>query len=40
MQDEMGSRLVALCFAANDPVSLARFWAHALGWDVGDEGRR
>jgi predicted enzyme related to lactoylglutathione lyase len=38
MQDEMGSRLVALCFAASDPVGQARFWANALGWDVGDEG--
>ena len=30
----MTSRLVALCFDANDPLRLARFWADALGWDV------
>jgi predicted enzyme related to lactoylglutathione lyase len=30
------SRLVALCFDANDPRGLARFWAQALGWEVGD----
>jgi predicted enzyme related to lactoylglutathione lyase len=33
----MGSRLVALCFDANDPLRLARFWADALRWDVDDE---
>jgi len=33
----MTSRLVALCFDANDPVRLARFWAEALRWEVGDE---
>ena len=33
----MASRLVALCFDANDPLRLARFWADALRWDVGDE---
>ena len=31
------SRLVALCIDANDPVRLARFWAEALGWEVGDQ---
>ncbi|MGZ6925456.1 MAG: VOC family protein [Acidimicrobiia bacterium] len=31
------SQLVALCFDANDPRRLARFWAAALRWDVGDE---
>jgi hypothetical protein len=31
------SRLVALCVAANDPLRLARFWAHALHWEVGAE---
>jgi predicted enzyme related to lactoylglutathione lyase len=31
------SRLVALCFDANDPVRLARFWADALHWEIGDE---
>ena len=30
------SRLVALAFDANDPVRLARFWAAALRWNVGD----
>src|SRR3954452_2628613 len=34
---EMSSRLVALCFDANDPLHLARFWAHALRWDVEDQ---
>lgn len=28
------SRLVALCFAANDPARLARFWAEALHWEI------
>ena len=32
----MGSRLVALCFDANDPNRLAHFWADALRWEVGD----
>jgi catechol 2,3-dioxygenase-like lactoylglutathione lyase family enzyme len=32
----MSLRLVALCVGANDPVGLARFWAEALRWDVGD----
>jgi catechol 2,3-dioxygenase-like lactoylglutathione lyase family enzyme len=35
----MSSRLVALCFDANDPSRLARFWAVALGWEVDDETR-
>lgn len=30
-------RLVALGFDAVDPVALARWWAAALGWEVGDE---
>lgn len=30
----MTSRLVALCFGANDPLGLARFWAEALRWDI------
>ena len=34
----MTSRLVALCFDANDPRRLARFWAEALYWNVDDEG--
>jgi predicted enzyme related to lactoylglutathione lyase len=33
----MTSRLVALCFDANDPLGLARFWAEALRWEIGDE---
>ena len=37
MQSEMTSRLVALCFDANDPLELARFWAAALRWEIGDE---
>ncbi len=30
----MTAQLVALCFDANDPRRLARFWAEALRWDV------
>ena len=37
MQTEMTSRLIALCFDANDPLELARFWAAALRWEIGDE---
>ena len=37
MHSEMASRLVALCFDANDPLELARFWAAALRWEIGDE---
>lgn len=33
----MTSRLVALCFDANDPLPLARFWAEALRWEVDSE---
>ena len=36
-----GSQLVAVTFGAEDPDALARFWAHALRWEVGpqaDEG--
>jgi Glyoxalase-like domain len=33
----MASRLVALCFDANDPLRLARFWAGALRWKTSDE---
>src|SRR5207244_11990962 len=36
MQKGMGSRLVALCFDANDPLRLARFWVDALHWEVED----
>src|SRR4051812_32522194 len=38
MHDGVGCRLLALCFRANDPLGLARFWAAALRWDLGDEG--
>ncbi|NUW39394.1 VOC family protein [Nonomuraea rhodomycinica] len=35
----MTSQLVALCFDANDPHRLARFWAGVLGWETaGDPG--
>lgn len=34
---ETTSRLIALCFDANDPQQLARFYAEALGWRVDDE---
>ena len=37
MPREMTSRLVALCFDANDPLVLARFWAAALRWEIGEE---
>ncbi len=33
----MASRLVAVCIDANDLHRLARFWAEALDWDVGEE---
>ena len=33
----MTSRLVALCFDANDPLRLGRFWAEALRWEIHDE---
>jgi catechol 2,3-dioxygenase-like lactoylglutathione lyase family enzyme len=33
----MTSQLVHLCFDANDPLRLARFWAEALHWNVGDQ---
>ena len=33
----MAARLIALDFDANDPLRLARFWADALGWNVGVE---
>ena len=33
----MTSRLVGLCFDANDPLRLARFWAEALQWEIDDE---
>ncbi|MEO6885557.1 MAG: VOC family protein [Jatrophihabitantaceae bacterium] len=33
----MTSDLFALCFAANDPLRLARFWAGILSWEIADE---
>ena len=33
----MSTRLANLCFDANDPVRLARFWARALRWEIYDE---
>jgi predicted enzyme related to lactoylglutathione lyase len=39
MQSGITSRLVALCFDANDPLGLARFWAAALRWEVDDESQ-
>ena len=30
----MSTRLTTLCFDANDPLRLARFWAAALGWEL------
>jgi len=37
MQTSPTSRLIALCFDANDPLRLARFWAEALRWNLGEE---
>ncbi|MFC6081361.1 VOC family protein [Sphaerisporangium aureirubrum] len=33
----MTSQLVALCFDANDPLGLGRFWAGVLGWEMVDD---
>jgi glyoxalase superfamily protein len=33
----MTSRLVALCFDANDPLRLAHFWSTALRWEIDKE---
>ena len=33
----MPSHLAALCFDANDPLRLARFWAGVLGWEMTDD---
>ena len=33
----MTSQLLALCFDANDPLGLARFWAGVLGWEMADD---
>ncbi|MFC4536758.1 VOC family protein [Sphaerisporangium dianthi] len=35
----MTSQLVALCFDANDPLGLARFWAGVLGWEMAEDPR-
>jgi catechol 2,3-dioxygenase-like lactoylglutathione lyase family enzyme len=35
--ERMTTRLDALCFDANDPQALARFWGDFLGWDRVDE---
>ena len=32
----MTSQLVALSFDANEPLSLARFWAGVLGWELSE----
>ena len=37
MMHTQTSRLVSLCFDANDPLRLARFWADALLWKIDDE---
>ncbi|UUN25492.1 VOC family protein [Streptomyces sp. FIT100] len=33
----MTSHLLALCFDANDPLRLARFWAGVLDWEFADD---
>ena len=35
----MTCHLHALCFAANDPLGLARLWAGVLGWEMADDPR-
>src|SRR3974377_90555 len=35
--DSSTSRLVELCFDANEPLRLTRFWAEALRWEIDDE---
>ncbi|MGC5014360.1 VOC family protein [Streptosporangium sp. DT93] len=35
----MTAQLVALCFDANDPLRLARFWGGLLGWELADDPR-
>ena len=32
----MTARIVDVVFDANDPMRLARFWAEALRWDIGE----
>jgi hypothetical protein len=33
----LSTRLVTLCFDANDPLRLARFWAATLHWEIDEE---
>jgi len=33
----MASHLVVLCFDANDPRRLARFWTGVLGWEIAND---
>ncbi len=35
-QRAAASRVISLCLDANDPQRLARFWAEALGWEIGE----
>ena len=35
----MTCHLFALCFDANDPPRLARFWAGVLGWEMAGDPR-
>jgi catechol 2,3-dioxygenase-like lactoylglutathione lyase family enzyme len=35
----MTAHLDALCFDANDPLGLARFWSGVLGWELTDDPR-
>jgi catechol 2,3-dioxygenase-like lactoylglutathione lyase family enzyme len=35
----MTCQLLAVCFDANDPRRLARFWGGVLGWEVADDTR-
>jgi predicted enzyme related to lactoylglutathione lyase len=37
MRNEMTSKLHALCFGANDPRGLARFWGGVLRWESADD---
>ena len=37
MRRGMTAQLVALCFDANDPPRLARFWAGVLGREMADD---
>jgi predicted enzyme related to lactoylglutathione lyase len=37
IQNGMTSRLASLCFDANDPLRLARFWAETLHWEIRED---